>query len=136
MVLVADGPVACAPPDLKRHPGERDLPRTVEGAAGFVSPRIRRGCAADLAPREPLQPLSETKEIEGPIASRHVRRRIEGSRAGEQPRKSGEQEERLLTTHAAAEREHPMTIDLQPGNGMLRDRPHSREVANLSRVTP
>src|SRR5439155_17012290 len=110
VVLVADGHVACAPPDLKRHPGERDLPRTVEWAAGFVSARIRRGCAADLAPREPLEPVTEAKQIEGPIASRHVRRGVEGSRPGKQPRKSREEEERLLTTHAAAEREHPMTI--------------------------
>src|SRR6266566_2111790 len=80
VVLVADGHVACAPPDLKRHPGERDLPRTVEGAAGFVSARIRGGCAA--------------------------------------------------------ERADPMTIDVQPGDGMLRDRTHSREVANLPWVTP
>jgi len=56
---------------------------------------------------------------------------VEGSRPGEQPRKSRKEEERLLTTHAATEREHPMTIDVQPGDGMLRDRTHSREVANL-----
>src|SRR5256885_6313567 len=78
VVLVADGHVACAPPDLKRHPGERDLPRTVEWAAGFVSARIRGGGAADLAPREPLQPLPAAEQIEGPTASRPVRRPREG----------------------------------------------------------
>src|SRR6266566_3637691 len=134
--LIADGPVAGAPPDLERHPGKGDPPRIVEWTAGFVSAGIGGGCTTDLAPREPLQSVAEGKEIESPVTRRHVGRRIEGRRTGQQPRKTCEQEKRLLSAHAAAERVHAMTLDPQPGDGPFRDPRHPRKVANLSGVAP
>src|SRR5207247_4132188 len=97
--LIADGPIARAPPELEGHSGEGDLPRIVEWAAGFVSARIRERCAADLAPGEPLQSVSEGKEIKSPVARRHARGSIEGRRAGKQARKPREQKQRLLSAH-------------------------------------
>src|SRR5256885_16364114 len=76
VVLVADGHVACAPPDLKRHPGERDLPRTVEGAAGFVSARIRGGGARPVPPRAPPGPAPAAQGSGGAPEGGRVHRRV------------------------------------------------------------
>src|SRR5206468_8737004 len=89
-----------------------------------------------LAPGEPLQSVSEGKEIKSPVARRHARGSIEGRRAGKQARKPREQKQRLLSAHATAERVDATTVDAQPGDGMFRDQRHPGEVANLSWVAP
>ena len=114
VLLVADGPVAFAPPDLKRHSGKRNLSCPVEGAADLVSARIRGGRPAYLAPREPLQSIAEGQAIERAIARRHVRRCVERRCAGEQSWKPREQKKCFLPTHAAAEGVDTVTVDLQP----------------------
>src|SRR5204862_3211100 len=78
----------------------------------------------------------ERQAIERPIARRHVRRCIERGCAGKQPWKPREEEQRLLSAHAAAECVDPMTIDVQPGDGVLRDLRHPGEVTDLSWITP
>src|SRR6478672_5067274 len=92
VLLIADDPVAPAPPDLERHTAECNLPRPVERAAGRVSAGIRRRRPADLATREALQSIAVGKAIERPISRRHVRRCVERSCAGKQSWKPGEEE--------------------------------------------
>src|SRR5207249_12142781 len=55
VLLVADGPVARAPPDLQRDTGERDPPRPVEWAAHGIAVRIGSRGPADLDARQLLQ---------------------------------------------------------------------------------
>ena len=73
---------------------------------------------------------------EGAVSRCHVGRRVECSRAGEQVWEARHQQQRLLSTHAAAERIHAVPIDVEPAQRVLGDLRHAGEVANLPRVTP
>jgi hypothetical protein len=66
----------------------------------------------------------------------HVRRRVERRRARKQVRETRGEEQRLLPTHAPAERIDAMPIDVEPGQGVFDDLRHARKVADLAGVAP
>src|SRR5207247_671800 len=66
-----------------------------------------------------------------------VARRVEGGRAGEpasasrqRTRVAGGEQERLLPAHAAAEDVDPLEIDAKPGEGLLDDLRHPRQIVD------
>src|SRR5207249_11511060 len=113
--LVADDAVGSAPPELERHPGERDPARQLERASQRVKPWRAPWRTADLRAGEALQQQASAEPAEVAVAKPHVRRGVEGHGSGEQARVSSGQEQRLLPAHALAHRVDTPPVELEPG---------------------
>src|SRR5204863_7605947 len=77
-----------------------------------------------------------TKTGEVAIAHDHVRGRVEGGCAGEEVRVMRDEEERLLSAHAAPEGEDPTPVDVKPRKGALDEVGHVRQIGDLARISP
>ena len=143
VLLVADDPVAPAPPDLERHAGERDLPCPVERAADRVSAGICGRRPADLATREPLQAIDRregdrTPDIAPPCSSarrtRLRRRAVAETARGEEGfpvRPCCRRTRRRDGCRCAATvRRAPRSAASVPGRGSLRGLPTRRASAS------
>jgi len=98
--------------------------------------RIGSRRAADLYSRKVLQSQTERQVDKRPIPRRHVRRSIERRGACEQVRMARDEKERLLSAHAAAEGVQATPVDMEPGQRVLRDLRHARQIADLARIAP
>jgi hypothetical protein len=83
-----------------------------------------------------LQIAAELQPVERVISSRHIRRSVERRGPCEQMRIPGDEEQRLLSAHAAPECIDATTIDPEPRYSVPRDRRHPREVADLTGISP
>jgi hypothetical protein len=134
--LVDHDLVRVAPPHLERDPRAGHLVDPVQRAAKDERPPVRARRAADLDPGEGLQHRSAGATRELVVAQREVGDGVEGDRSREEARMLTEQEERLLSTHASADREDALRVDAQPWTGVPDDSRHPREIVDLTPPAP
>ena len=127
---------AKTPEHLQRHPREGDRARVVDGTAPRVRAREALRHAADLPARQLLKGTTVGEAGEVAVAPGEIRRRVERGGAGEERVVTSDQQQRLLSAHAAAHRVDAVRPDPQPGERRLRDVLHVREVVDLPRPAP
>src|SRR5262249_2433966 len=113
-----------APPELQRHSRPRDRAGVVEWAPPCVGTRVCGRRTADLFAGGPLQEPPESQLGKVTVAQSEIRVGVERSGAGEQARVPGEEQERLLTAHAAAERVDTSRVDVEPRHLPAQDLRH------------
>ena len=88
-----------------------------------------------------ISPLAETAAVAGEVGeiaipARHVGYGVERGGAGEELGMACDEQQRLLSAHARAERIDAVRLDLQPRNRAAYELRHAGEVLDLSGIAP
>ncbi len=146
VLLIPDDAIPGAPPDLEGYTAERDPPGLAEPAPGGVGTVVRLRVATDLAAHGGLEnravalaPAPKTapraRELRQlAVAAREIGHRVQRSCAGQEPWMPRNEQQRLLSTHATAEREDPRSVDPEPRQRSEGEVGHLREVVDLAAV--
>jgi hypothetical protein len=127
--LVDHDPILPAPPDLELDAGRCDPMGLAQRAPGLIGESLLSRQAADLAHGRGSQLRRHLRE-----PTDEVRDRVHGNGARKQMRVPGDEEQRLLSAHAASECVDAGTIDPNPGKSVRDDAGHPRQVVDLAAV--